>query len=110
MIVTFGEDFSEINVDEIKQTLLQEVYESHCANVIFEMSALKFLDTIEFEQLKDIMKMISTLGVKSMLVGLRPGIIHHLVLHDVDISGISTSLDLNDALNKLEIVTNAPRK
>ena len=85
---------------------LRDVHEKGCQSIIFELSAVKFMDTIEFEGLKTISEMASILGAQSMFVGLQPGIVSHLVASDAETGGISAALDLNEALEKLGI-TNA---
>lgn len=106
LIVTVGEDLSGGALEEVRRVTLRDVHEKGCQSIIFELSAVKFMDTIEFEGLKTISEMASILGAQSMFVGLQPGIVSHLVASDAETGGISAALDLNEALEKLGI-TNA---
>ena len=109
LIVTVGEDLSGGGLDEVRRVVLRDVHEKGCQSIIFELSALKFMDTIEFEGLKTVSEMASILGAQAMFVGLQPGIVFHLISNAAQTSGINAALDLNEALEKLGITSAAAR-
>ena len=109
LIVTVGEDLSGGGLDEVKRVVLRDVHEKGCLSIIFELSALKFMDTIEFDGLKAISEMASILGAQSMFVGMQPGIVFHLIANDAVTTGLSAALDLNEALEMLGITDAASR-
>jgi anti-anti-sigma regulatory factor len=109
LIVTVGEDLSGGGLEEVRRVVLRDVHEKGCQSIIFELSALKFMDTIEFEGLKTVSEMASILGAQAMFVGLQPGIVFHLISNDAQTSGINAALDLNEALEKLGITSAAAR-
>lgn len=104
LIVTVGDDLSEGCLEEVKRTILSDIHKEGCLSIIFELSALKFMDTIEFEGLKSISEMAIFLGARSLFVGIQPGIVSHLITNNADIKGIHACLDLNEALKMLGIV------
>lgn len=103
LIVTFGDFLSNESLEEAKNVVLRDVREKFCFSVIFELSGLKYIDTLEFEVLKEISEMTALLGAKTIFSGLQPGIIFHLIVNDVKISRINAALDLNEAIEKLKI-------
>lgn len=109
LIVTVGEDLSSGGLEEVRRVVLRDVHEKGCLSIIFELSALKFMDTIEFEGLKNVSEMASTLGAQSIFVGIQPGIVFHLVANDAQTDGLNAALDLNEALEKLRITNVASR-
>lgn len=90
-------------LEEVQRVVLRDVHEKGCLSIIFELSALKFMDTIEFQGLKTVSEMASILGAQAMFVGMQPGIVFHLITNDVETSGLNAALDLNEALEKLGI-------
>ncbi|BDT77330.1 hypothetical protein PKF023_11330 [Polynucleobacter yangtzensis] len=103
LIVTVGEDLSGGGLEEVRRVVLRDVHEKGCLSIIFELSALKFMDTFEFQGLKTVSEMASILGAQAMFVGMQPGIVFHLITNDVETSGLNAALDLNEALEKLGI-------
>lgn len=101
VVVTVPGDLGRGLMSEVERVALKNITADHTQAVIFELSGLQFMDSVEFDALKAITRMIQHLGVKPMIVGLRPGIITHLVQTDVDISGVPAALSLNDALAML---------
>lgn len=103
LIVTVGEDLSGGGLEEVSRVVLRDVHEKGCSSIVFELSALKFMDTVEFEGLKAISSMADILGAQSVFVGIQPGIVSHLVTNDSATLGVVGALDLNDALEMLGI-------
>lgn len=80
LIVTVGDDLSEGCLEEVKRTILSDIHKEGCLSIIFELSALKFMDTIEFEGLKSISEMAIFLGARSLFVGIQPELCRTLLL------------------------------
>lgn len=103
LIVTVGDDLSGDALDQTQNVVLDGIHQDGCLEVIFELSGLKFMDTLEFEGLKSISEMAAILGAKTVFSGINPGIIFHLISSNAKTEGIQSSLDLNGALNLLGI-------
>jgi rsbT antagonist protein RsbS len=102
VVVTAPSDLGRGHMAELEGVALRSITSQKTNAVIFELSGVQFMDSQEFEEFRAVTRMVQHLGVKPVLVGLRPGIIAHLVQTDVDISGLSAALGLNDALAMLE--------
>jgi anti-anti-sigma regulatory factor len=109
LIVTFGEDLSSVGLEEVKNVVLRDIREKSCSSIIFELSALKYMDTYEFAGLKEVSEMGIILGAKTIFAGLPPGIVFHLIVNNVETAGITAVLDLNEALEVLGIVNDTSR-
>jgi len=59
------------------------------------------MDAHEFHALRQVLRMAGVLGARTMLVGLQPGIIMHLMECDADVDGLHAMLGLDDALRSL---------
>lgn len=101
VVVTAPGDLGRGRMAELERVALEYIAADQAIAVIFELSGVQFMDSLEFEEFKAVMHVVQHLGAQPMLVGLRPGIIAHLVETDVDISGLSAALSLNDALAML---------
>lgn len=98
VVVTAPSDLGDGRLAELERVTLNNIVADHTNVVIFELGGVQFMDSNEFEGLRAVMRMTQHLGVKPMLVGLRPGIIAHLAQTDTDITGIPAALGLDDAL------------
>ena len=101
--MTVGDDLSGGALEQVRKVVLDGIHQESCLAVIFELSGLKFMDTLEFEGLRSISEMSTILGAKTIFSGMNPGIIFHLILSNAETEGISSALDLNEALNLLDI-------
>ncbi len=90
-------------MDILREATLKAIHGVSTRAVIFELSGLRFLDSEEFSGLKAIANMTQRLGSSSIFVGLRPGIVAHLVQADADLGGIKAELGLSEALRSLSV-------
>lgn len=101
LVVALPADLSGGALEKVRQLTLDRVHDDQLAAVILECSAVSYMDAQEFVELCQIADVISVLGARSCFVGLRPGIVKHLVLSDVKVDGIRAFLGLNEALDYL---------
>ena len=86
----------------IQHDVLECVRKTEVTGVAFDLSSVDVIDAHEFEALRRIIIMIALLGAKTVLVGLRPGVVFALVDLDVDTTGVDTALNLEDAVRVLQ--------
>lgn len=103
LIVTVPDDLGGAQMDILREATLKAIHGVSTRAVIFELSGLRFLDSEEFSGLKAIANMTQRLGSSSIFVGLRPGIVAHLVQADADLGGIKAELGLSEALRSLSV-------
>lgn len=107
IILTLGADLSGGVLDEVKKTALEDLHRHRARGVIFEISALQFLDTHEFDELKAIAKMVEVLGATAIFAGFRPGIVMYLIESGVDLGNIKACFGLDEALEQLASLSHA---
>ena len=98
MVITAPQDLGEGRLEEIARLTISALQDHRAAAVIFELSGVNYIDVAEFSELRAVATMLRHLGTRTIFVGLRPGIISHLVKSDADVSGIEGALGLDDAL------------
>lgn len=104
LVVTLPVDLSGGALDRVRSVTLDAIQDNSIVAVIFECSALNYIDANEFDTLKSIGSMSVILGAEPILTGLKTEIIKYLILTDIDCSGIRAFLGLNEALDYLEQV------
>ena len=89
-------------LDQFKQALLIRLEKDNVHHLLFDFSGLELMDANEFKAIQKIINMASLMGVPSILVGFRSGIVASLVQHNLDILCMKTALNLEDAFNQIE--------
>lgn len=98
-MIALPTDLAGGRLDEVRGVTLDHVNTSHPKSVIFECSGLRYLDTEEFEGLRQLSESVVMLGAKTGFIGLGAGIVKYLALADVNLNGIKAFLGLDEALD-----------
>lgn len=102
LVVTLGRDLGGGTLEAVRQVTLDGVQRDGAASVIVDASGVPFMDSQEFTDLRKVMQMARLLGARCVLVGLRPGIIMHLMASDTPVDGLEAMLGLDEALRALD--------
>ena len=78
--------------------LAGEVGRQRVAGVIIDVSALDVIDSVAARQLGNIAQSTRLRGAPTVLVGIQPDVAYSLVQLGMRLTGVETSLDLEDAL------------
>lgn len=106
LIITLPDYIGSGTLSALQETALDSIQRSQTSAVIFDCSATKLIDAIEFEELRKIAFMAEVLGAFSIFAGLRPSTIKFLIDADVDVTGVRAFAGIDAALDYLE--TGAP--
>lgn len=98
LVITAPPDLGQGRLQELERLTIDALCEQKATAVIFELTGVNYMDVQEFHDLRTVATLVRHLGARTVFVGLRPGIISHLVKSDADISGIQGALGLDDAL------------
>jgi anti-anti-sigma regulatory factor len=107
-VVTFQGAVDAGTLAAASQALMDELRRRHAANVVFEISGCEVIDLDEFAALRKLVQKVQWLGVRSVIAGMRPGIVAYLVSAGVPTGALRVALDLERAL--LEINSNSSLK
>ena len=86
---------------KFQQDLLQKIEKTKAKGLIVDITAIDVVDSFITRILVEIAKMAGLMGVKTVLVGLRPEIAITLMEFGMELGGIKTALDLESALSLL---------
>ncbi|NES24404.1 MAG: STAS domain-containing protein [Symploca sp. SIO3E6] len=100
-------------LQQLGQDLLETLHSSGANGVILDVSGVNIIDFTDFTALRKIINMVEIMGAKTIISGLKPGVISALVDLDADIDGINAVLNLDDAfvlIDTLRLQSSARRQ
>ncbi len=98
VIATVQIDLTEPVLARFQDELLALIHRVGAHGVVFDLSGLDLMDSVEFAGLCQILKAAKLLGARGVLSGLGPGIVSSLIDADVDIGGIDATNQVDDAV------------
>jgi rsbT antagonist protein RsbS len=102
LVVTLQDSADAEALAAASQALMQELTTKGGARgVIFELSGCDVVDRDEFIALLKLVQAVEWLGVRSVISGLKPGIVAYLAAAEVPTQGVHAVLDLEHALGEL---------
>lgn len=101
LVVTLSRDLGGDTLEQARRVTLDGVRLGGALAVILDASGVPFMDSCEFDGLRKLMHMAEMLGARCVLVGLRPGIIMHLMSCDANVDGLRAMLGLDEALQAM---------
>jgi len=91
---------------KFQRDLLQKIEKTKAKGLVIDITAIDVVDSFITRILVEIAKMAKLMGVKTVLVGMRPEIAITLVEFGVELEGIMTALNLENGISLLRGVTN----
>ena len=101
MVASIQVDLDDAVLAQFREDLLRRLQESGCHGVILDVSGLDTLDAEEFAALRHVITMTRIMGARSVLAGLRPGVVSALIESGIDTDGLTTAVDLDAAFGLL---------
>jgi rsbT antagonist protein RsbS len=89
-------------LSQLQDDLLQAVQVSGATGVIIDLSALGILDPGDLDELRATIDMVALLGARTVLAGMRPGMISALMDLNANVDGLDAALTLDDAFDRLK--------
>jgi len=98
IVVTLQDAADADTLTAASQAIMQELGQRGAEGVVFEISGCDVIDLDEFTALRKLVQTVEWLGVRSVVAGLRPGVVAYLALAGVPVRDLRTSLNLEQAL------------
>jgi rsbT antagonist protein RsbS len=86
---------------EFQEELLNSIVQTKVKGLVIDISAIELVDSFITRILVEIARMANLMGVKTVIVGMRPEIAITLVDFGVQLTGIETALNLETGLKRL---------
>lgn len=101
LVATIPGDLDDEALTGIRQGVLAFVYSASIKAVVFDMGAVRVLDTCMFGHLTGTARMAALLGASTSFVALQPGAVSALVDMDVDTGGLLTFRTMEAGIDHL---------
>ncbi|MGB5622492.1 MAG: STAS domain-containing protein [Gammaproteobacteria bacterium] len=102
VVASIQVDLDDDVLTRFREELLRRVQQTGSRGVILDVSGLETLDSDEFASLRRIMTMIAIMGARTVLAGLRPGVVSALIEAGADTDGLRAAIDLDAAFAMLQ--------
>ena len=97
IVASIQVDLSDETMTQFRQDLLSLVKASGATRIILDVSGVHVMDLAEFESLQRTVAMAGLLGARSVVAGLRPGVVSSLVELDAPVDWVVAALNLEQA-------------
>jgi len=88
----------------LQEALMEQVRVVGARGVILDISAVEIIDSYITRILNDIGKSVRYMGAICYIVGIRPAVAMTLIEMGVELDSVNTALNLDAALEKLELL------
>jgi rsbT antagonist protein RsbS len=94
-------DLSDEVLQRFRSDLLELLETSGSTGIVVDLAGVDVMDAEDFGALRRTLSMAAIMGARSVLCGLRPGVVAALVDLDADVDGVLAARSLDDALAQL---------
>ena len=101
LLVSIQVELSDALVAELKDDVTAEISRTGARGLIFEVSGVDILDSYIARSIRDLSHIVQLMGVRAVIAGLDPSMAITLVEMGLSMSGVSTALNLESALEML---------
>lgn len=98
LIATLGDELDDSSALAFQDDLGQRVVDQRVTGVLLDISSLDIVDSFICKVLGDTASIVSVLGARVALVGMRPAVAITLVELGLPLTGVETALDLEHGL------------
>ncbi len=102
VVASIQRDLRGAVLQQFRDDLLERLQSSRANGVIIDLSGLSIIDADDFDGIRRTLDMAALMGARTVVVGLRPGVVSALVELDVDTGNFDTLLDLDDGFALFE--------
>lgn len=98
LIATIQSALSDVDLTLLRDALVGQVGKLRSRGVIVDVTALDVMDSFASRTLRDLAHMIRLRGAETVIVGIQPDVAFSMVQLGLTLEGVSTALDLEEAL------------
>ena len=98
LIATIQSALSDVDLTHLRDALVGQVGKLRSRGVIVDVTALDVMDSYASRTLRDLAHMIRLRGAETVIVGIQPEVAFAMVQLGLTLEGVSTALDLEEAL------------
>ena len=98
LIATLQPDVDEAYLRQLGGDISNALEAGDYRSLIIDATPLELIDASDFERLRRVIKTVGLMGVDTVIVGLKPGVVASLVELNTNVDGLVTTLNMEKAL------------
>ncbi|MDD5319459.1 MAG: STAS domain-containing protein [Methylococcales bacterium] len=104
LIASLQDELTDTDLLQLQDTLVEQVGRFRSRGVILDVTMLDVMDSFATRTLRNMVQAVSLRGAEAVIVGIRPEVAFAMVQLGLDLrlSGVQTTLDLEEALVMLD--------
>jgi len=104
LIASIQAALTDADLNELREDLTVRVGEVRAKGVIIDVTALDVLDSFATRTLRSIAHTSKLRGARTTIVGIQPDVAFSMVQLGLELGGVVTALDLDEALEEMRSV------
>jgi len=108
VVASIQVDLDDGVLEAFRADLLARIQDTGSLGVILDVSGLELLDPEELAALRRVITMAGLMGARTVLAGLRPGVVSALVGAGAEVTGLEAAIDLDAAFELLLAQSEGP--
>ena len=101
LIATVQSALTDADLVQLRDAIVEQVGRTRARGVIIDVTALDVLDSFATRTLRAIAYMTKLRGAETVIVGIQPEVAFAMVQMGLTLEGVTTTLDLEEALEHL---------
>ena len=101
LIVPIQEELSVDDAKRVQEVLLDKLGARHVKGVVIDFSGVDIVDSSLWDVFIKLVNMVKVMGSRTAITGLSPGIIASMIDSNMDIGGLTTKRNMEEALEYL---------
>lgn len=102
VVASLQTDLEPSVLKSFQNEILEHIADHRVTGVVLDASGVEILDMEDADSLVRTLNMVSVMGARPVLVGLRPGVVAALVELGLSVGNIETALTLDQGLKLLD--------
>ncbi|MCG7488434.1 STAS domain-containing protein [Vibrio sp. Of14-4] len=101
LIVPIQEELSIDDAKRVQEVLLDKLGARHVKGVVIDFSGVDIVDSSLWNVFIKLVNMVKVMGSRAAITGLSPGVIASMIDSNMDIGGLTTKRNMEEALEYL---------
>ena len=102
LIVSIQWELDDQTAISFQEDLLDKLHTTSARGVVIDLTPIDFIDSFIAKVLGDVINMSGLMGAKVVITGIQPAVAITLIELGIRLENVSTALDLENGLEKLE--------
>lgn len=102
LLVSIQWELDDQTALQFQEDLLNKIHATNARGVVIDITSLDIIDSFIAKVLGDVMEMSKLMGAKVVITGIQPAVAITLIELGIRMEDVTTALDLENGLDKLQ--------